>query len=267
LGDANTGSNNVSLLTGGAFEIKRGVAVTNNGTGIITIGGNTDNNSTFSGAVSLAKNVNISQVATTGSNAVTFSGVISGTGFGVSKVGAGKAILSAANTYTGDTKVLAGTLSLTNNDLENAADVFLTSNAFLDLNFGGTDIIDSLFVDGVMQVTGTWGGAGSGAAHISPWITGSGLLSITTGAASPPGDYNLDGSVNAADYVVWRKNPAGFPANAYDVWRASFGNPPGSGSGLDGAAVPEPGAAVIAIGLCIAAAANRRNRCSARSTA
>jgi autotransporter-associated beta strand protein len=65
-----------------------------------------------------------------------------------------------------------------------------------------------------------------------------------------PGDYNLDGKVDAADYVTWRKNPGGFPLDAYDTWRANFGNPPGSGSGLGDTpgSVPEP--ASVGLLLC-----------------
>jgi hypothetical protein len=62
------------------------------------------------------------------------------------------------------------------------------------------------------------------------------------------GDYNGDGKVDAADYVVWRKTD-GSPDN-YILWRANFGNPPGSGSLAEGA-VPEPG--VVAM-LCLASA-------------
>jgi hypothetical protein len=41
------------------------------------------------------------------------------------------------------------------------------------------------------------------------------------------GDFNLDGAVNAADYVVWRKNPGGTltPAD-YGKWRSNFGAGP-----------------------------------------
>ena len=37
----------------------------------------------------------------------------------------------------------------------------------------------------------------------------------------PTGDYNDDGAVNAADYVVWRKTD-GTP-EGYNTWRANFG--------------------------------------------
>jgi hypothetical protein len=56
------------------------------------------------------------------------------------------------------------------------------------------------------------------------------------------GDFNLDGTVNAADYVVWRKNVNGvYTQSDFDMWRAHFGLPVGSGAGEDSNAnVPEP---------------------------
>jgi hypothetical protein len=88
-----------------------------------------------------------------------------------------------------------------------------------------------------------------------------------TGTVAPPmatGDYNGNGVVDAADYVVWRDSldqmvtPAGSGADGnangtiddadYDFWRARFGNTaPGSASGLGLAAVPEPAALFIAL--------------------
>jgi hypothetical protein len=64
------------------------------------------------------------------------------------------------------------------------------------------------------------------------------------------GDYNGNGIVDAADYVLWRKGgplqnevntPGTVDASDYTIWRALFGSTAGSGSGsLDGGAVPEP---------------------------
>jgi hypothetical protein len=69
------------------------------------------------------------------------------------------------------------------------------------------------------------------------------------GAVSPPGlsgDYNNNGIVDAADYVVWRKNPSAFGGNpaGYNTWRSHFGQTAGSGSALGSslASVPEPSA-------------------------
>jgi hypothetical protein len=57
------------------------------------------------------------------------------------------------------------------------------------------------------------------------------------------GDYNDDGTVDAADYVVWRKNPGGiYTPDDYNTWRAHFGETIGSGAGAGFANsnVPEP---------------------------
>jgi ABC-type cobalt transport system substrate-binding protein len=69
-----------------------------------------------------------------------------------------------------------------------------------------------------------------------------------------PGDFNRDGSVDAADYVVWRRsngqsttfftgadgNGSGAVDTAdYNIWRSQFGAP-ASGSVNSSASVPEP---------------------------
>jgi hypothetical protein len=62
----------------------------------------------------------------------------------------------------------------------------------------------------------------------------------------PPGldgDFNNDGKVDAADYVVWRKTDGS--QEGYNEWRTNFGRTSGSGSALGSAAVPEPSALVL----------------------
>ena len=58
----------------------------------------------------------------------------------------------------------------------------------------------------------------------------------------PPGDYNVDGVVDSADYVVWRKGlGTTYTQDHYNIWRAHFGETLGSGAGVSAnAAVPEP---------------------------
>jgi len=74
--------------------------------------------------------------------------------------------------------------------------------------------------------------------------------------AGVAGDYNGNGTVDAADYVLWRKggplqnevDAAGTVNDAdYTEWRARFGNNSGSGS-VSGAAIPEPSAIAILMG-------------------
>jgi oligosaccharide reducing-end xylanase len=65
------------------------------------------------------------------------------------------------------------------------------------------------------------------------------------------GDYNSNGTVDAADYVRWRDNPGAFGGDpgGFNTWKANFGKPaPGAGSALDGgaaAAAPEPATLVL----------------------
>jgi hypothetical protein len=65
------------------------------------------------------------------------------------------------------------------------------------------------------------------------------------------GDFDGSGSVDAADYVVWRQGLGStFTPEDYDAWRADFGLSAGSGASLSGplsAAVPEPATLLMLI--------------------
>ncbi len=60
-------------------------------------------------------------------------------------------------------------------------------------------------------------------------------------AAVPPGDFNFDGVVDAADYVVWRKTIGAAPE--YQAWRENFGASSGGAGGL--ASATEYGATIV----------------------
>jgi autotransporter-associated beta strand protein len=170
----------------------------------------------------------------------TISGIVSGQG-DITKRGAGTLALTGAISYTGDTVVEEGTLRIHQPSLSDAADVYLSTGAFIHLNVtSGQDVVDSLFIDGVSQPAGIWGAVGSSAPFTSPQIVGAGRLQVTTFIAPPlAGDFNADGVVDAADYVVWRKDATSTQA-AYDVWQANFGRTAGSGASNSATAVPEP---------------------------
>lgn len=88
-------------------------------------------------------------------------------------------------------------------------------------------------------------------------------VSVIETLPPPPGDvlgdYNGNGTVDAADYTVWRDNlgsdfvmpndstPGMITQEDYDVWTANFGMV-GSSSGLSAAVVPEP----ASLSLCLA---------------
>jgi hypothetical protein len=74
------------------------------------------------------------------------------------------------------------------------------------------------------------------------------------------GDYNNNGVVDAADYVLWRKggplaNEADAPGTVneqdYAEWRARFGNTSGNGSLTVNSTVPEPEIGGFALVLCV----------------
>ncbi len=102
------------------------------------------------------------------------------------------------------------------------------------------------------------------------------LTQITPVASAPvPYDYNGNGTVDAADYALWRKTESddflgpGYAADGnhdgyvddldYNNWRTAFGKTAGSGVSVD--AVPEPPTfslvAIIAV-VCLAACGRRR---------
>jgi len=72
------------------------------------------------------------------------------------------------------------------------------------------------------------------------------------------GDFNGDGVVDAADYVVWRKN--GLSQEEFNVWRANFGETVGS-SGAAGSSVPEPAMGLlISVGMLLGVVRRRAAR-------
>jgi hypothetical protein len=86
-------------------------------------------------------------------------------------------------------------------------------------------------------------------------------LAINAAAAdseSLPGDYNHDGMVDAADYIVWRKP---LPADGgYSTWKTNFGRTQNGGGGAIISQVPEP-AMLVLIGCAFACGVvARRNR-------
>ena len=94
----------------------------------------------------------------------------------------------------------------------------------------------------------------------TPWTFYIDNIRVGMTEAAIEGDYNGNGTVDAADYTVWRDNlgltggatpdvgdgtgDGNVTSEDYEYWKARFGNPPGSGGGSV-SAVPEPSSAIL----------------------
>jgi pectate lyase len=126
------------------------------------------------------------------------------------------------------------------------------------------------FLDGYLPESGNWeimtADSFTGAFDLLPvgysvQQQGNSLLLVVGAAPVLAGDYNDDGTVDAADYTVWRDRLAsGMPlvnetaslgvvdAADYDAWKANFGATGGSGSaGQTNSAVPEPASWILGL--------------------
>src|SRR5262249_12427058 len=109
----------------------------------------------------------------------------------------------------------------------------------------------------------TYNGIALGGSPGSAFYMLIGGSSLTLQAAGLPGDFNFDGVVDSADYVVWRKTP-GYLPSYYDLWRAHLGDTAASGSSARlNASVPEPTAfALLCGGLVMLLSRRNRRRTS-----
>lgn len=147
--------------------------------------------------------------------------IITGSG-GLTKNGGGTLTLSGANTYSGDTTVAAGTLSLTTDNSNNdSSKVTIASGAFLNLDDTLSETVGSFYIDAVLQAEGTYvaDGTQTGLEIGTPRITGGGKLVVSS---SPPtndftawiedfsvgaltganDDFDNDGLANAVENII-----------------------------------------------------------------
>jgi hypothetical protein len=216
---ARSGAGNVAVTGNGAKLFING---TKTGTGAVTIngGGTLGGTGSIDGAVT--NNGTIAPGNAIGT--LTLNGNVA--------MGADSHLAIELSGTTADRLVVGGNLDLSSAD-------------FLDVTGTGS---------GSSWIIATYGGALSGVFdNVTPGFTvdyGTGASSqITLMAAGLPGDYNNDGQVDAADYVVWRHDAAnhGGDPEGYNTWRQNFGNSSASGSNAISAGVAAPEPATVAL--------------------
>jgi hypothetical protein len=176
---------------------------------------------------------------------------------------------SVTISFTADANGVTPIISGANGDVEGANlvldlddFVFNETSTLMLMNFQEFGILGGEF--------GTVTFAGDTTATVNYDIENGDIFLSNFMSTDPPGifgDYNDDGAVDAADYVVWRKNlgttktlpndstPGLVSPADHDVWRENFDR--SSGSGAAATAVPEPSAVAVALALIAFCAAQR----------
>ena len=250
---------------GGAtkHEIKVDLALADSAT--ITAGDNTVLDINDSIALG-SNNLNIEQAAGGFSNGiVNVNNEVTGTGTltSTATLGTGNA------TAIGGDLVSSGTLDI--DITANSTDMFIvggdaTLSGTLDIDLAdGMSTPSSVTVLRANSITNgglSLGGPDGGLFTIDTAALANGQLTLVSGAGPGPGvagDYNGDGTVNAADYTVWRDGASqsvspGTGADGsgnglvgpedYEIWKTNFGT---SGGGAGSAAVPEPTVGIMIV--------------------
>jgi autotransporter-associated beta strand protein len=221
-------------LTGGSTTVFGNILEGDPGAGTITStltldGGTLDLNGNGIGvAGSLIDNLNFQ------SGTLKNVATINGTG-GLTKTTAGILIVEGTNPYSGDTTVTEGKLTLSNaaeagnaNTINDASSVNIAATgAELNLAYTGTDVVNELYIGGVLQAPGVWGAVGSGAPKQDSRITGTGTLTVATGSSGfttwitgtfangtvpeglrgPNDDPDNDGIPNLVEYAIASQDP------------------------------------------------------------
>ena len=159
--------NNAGALGTGALTITGGT-IDNSSAAAITLSTNNAQNwngdFTFAGTKSLdlgtgAVTMSASRQVTVSANTLTVGGIIGGSGFSLTKAGAGSLVLNGANTYSGGTTVSAGylqfgsgavpstgTITVNGNGSLNAAGAYTTVQGWLDSGKVGTASTGSIAI-------------------------------------------------------------------------------------------------------------------------
>jgi autotransporter-associated beta strand protein len=278
------GANNLDttyagIVRDGGFSGGSGGRLTKVGTGVLTLSGA----NTYSGLTTVDNGTLAVDGSIAGAATVNNGGTLQGIGSITGKVTVANGGILSPGDSPGTLSV--GSLSLSSgSQLKIELGGSITGVEYDSLtvagaaNLGGTldvsliDLGSGVFAPGagdVFTIIGA-GGVVSGtfATEVLPALRG-GLIwnvayspnQVVLSIGGVLGDFNLNGIVDAADYVVWRKGlGTTYTQNDYNVWRANFGQTASSGTGASSNSfsdasqhVPEPASLPLLLTGCVAA--------------
>ncbi|MBN8460792.1 MAG: autotransporter-associated beta strand repeat-containing protein [Verrucomicrobia bacterium] len=235
-----TALTNTSSGANQTLTLQSGLTV---GTGAVTIGSATAN-----------QNVNIalgaSQTWDIGSGGLTAVNVISGTGFQLTKNGTGTLTLSGANTYSGNTVLNAGTLSVGSNSglgtgmlnlgggtLLIGQNLTVNNNIVLNgtatIQKGTTALNNSTLGGGISGSGNLTLHAGVGGSERTLWLSGANTMTsgtITTTAAATSGIVRINSTSAGNANVAWVFNDAATSLDLTGSATIQFGSMTGTGN-------------------------------------
>jgi len=101
----------------------------------------------------------------------------------LTKTGPGTMQLLGANTYTGDTTVLEGTLALSGNSIADANSLVINGGK-VDVAAAANETVNTLYFGSTQQVAGTYGSTSSAATYQDDSrFSGSGIVTVTSSPA------------------------------------------------------------------------------------
>jgi len=116
-----------------------------------------------------------SKLTINGTSKGRYDGLIAGN-ISLFKGGAGTQTITGLNTYTGNTVIVEGAISIPRACIPQNTALNISSKASIDLSRPFTNTVSSFQIDNIPQPPGVYGAVGSGAVHETPQITGSGFI-------------------------------------------------------------------------------------------
>jgi autotransporter-associated beta strand protein len=133
---------------------------------------------------------------------ITLDGALSGAG-GLIKTGGGLLILGGANSYTGTTNILNGTLELTGS-IAGTTSLTVASGAVFDLAGGSLSVSGGITNNGIFKLSGTPALAQTGT------FINDGVLDLINGPQTLPASFTNNGTVlNASSVIVQQLGMSG----------------------------------------------------------